>query len=390
MTAELIVSTLPGELRAAVLRDEVLEDLLILRDDGPPQVGDRFLAKVQRFDKGLDAAFVDLGEERPGLLPRRELTGDVPPEGTALAVTVIRAPAGDKGARVSAKRAGVGQDELNGRKAPQRLPDESNPVLDLLTASGAGAVTSDDPQVLQRLKARAGGTGYTFELHSDVMPLFEAWDLEEQIDELLQPRVDCPGGGSLLIEPVQTLTAVDVNAGRHDGRGGADAQARAVNLAAVPEIARQLRLRALSGLIVVDFLALQSPEERKAVAAALRKAVAEDPEPCQVFGMSPSGLLEMTRRRGRAPLHELLCGPCGLGGRGWEKTPTTLAYAALRQLAAVRGRPAGKIILRVAPPLAAALQGGQAPALAAVERRLGRAVTVEADPLIENHELVLG
>ncbi|NIA70832.1 hypothetical protein HBA54_19720 [Pelagibius litoralis] len=399
MTAELIVSALPGEIRAAVLRDDVLEDLLVLRDGAPPQAGDLFLARVQRFDKGLEGAFVDLGLARPGLLPKREMAGPVPTEGTALPVKVLRAPAGGKGARVSAK-VGAGAAELvAGQKAPARLADTMGPLVDLLRSADLGEVIADDVALLNRLKARAGdAAGFT--LHAAATPLFEAFELEEQIEELLQPHADCPGGASLLIEPVRTLTAVDVNAGRHDGRGGAAAQAREVNLAAVPEIARQLRLRALSGLIVVDFLAMRSPEERKAVAAALREAVSGDPEPCQVFGLSPSGLLEMTRRRGRLPLHEVLCRPCGLGARGWEKTPETLAYEALRRLGAdARGRPVSSMTLRVSPSVAAALKGGQGvegaagtslpAALAAVEQRLGGPVSVVADPLVESYDLVL-
>ena len=229
------------------------------------------------------------------------------------------------------------------------------------------------------------------ELHSAATPLFEAEGLEAEIEGLLSPRAELPGGGFLLIEPGQTLTAVDVNAGRSDGRGGAAAQAKAVNLAAVPEIARQLRLRALSGLIVVDFLAMKAPEDRKAVAAALRKAVAEDPEPCQVFGVSPSGLLEMTRRRGRAPLHEALCHPCGIDGSGREKTAETLAYEALRAtVAGALGQAVTGITLRATPAVAAALKDGQAEALAATEQRLGRAVRVTADPLVATYELVLG
>lgn len=391
MSAALIVSALPGEIRAAVLGDGALQDLFILRDDSPAEVGDTFLARVQRFDKGLDAAFVDLGLERSGLLPRREMTGDIPPEGSALLVTVIRAPSADKGARVSAKRAGEQGSQAQGRKAPARLPGGAGPLTALIERSDPSTVLTDDAALLKRLKAEAGGGGCDFTLHTAATPLFEAFELEDQVEGLLQPRAECPGGGYLLIEPVQTLTAIDVNTGRHDGRGGADRQAREVNLAAVPEIARQLRLRALSGLIIVDFLAMQKPEERKAVAAALRQAVADDPEPCQVFGLSPSGLLEMTRRRGRAPLHELLCRPCGLGGRGWEKTPVTLAYEALRHLAAAaRGKAVSEVTLKVAPPLAAALRGEQAAALAAVEQRLGRQVAVEADPLIERYDLVLG
>jgi Ribonuclease G/E len=99
----------------------------------------------------------------------------------------------------------------------------------------------------------------------------------------------------------------------------------------------------------------------------------------------------MTRRRGRAPLHELLCRPCGLGGSGREKTPETLAYEALRHVAAeARGKAVQSIVLRVGPATAAALAGAQAAALQAVEQRLGRAVEVKADPLVAGHELVLG
>jgi len=394
VAAELIISVLPGEIRAAVRRDDRLEDLVILRDgapgqDVPVQAGDRFLAKVQRFDKGLDGAFVDLGLARPGLLPRREAPDGIPPEGGALAVKVLRVPAADKGARVSARGVAAEPAQMKGLKAPARLPSGTGPLQALLLGAAPQRVVVDDAAVLQALKA--GGQAADFTLYGDARPLFEAAGLEEEIEALLAPRAGLPGGGFLLIEPGQTLTAIDVNAGRSEGRGGPAAQARAVNLAAVPEIARQLRLRALSGLIVVDFLEMKSADDRKAVAAALREALAGDPEPCQVFGLSPSGLLEMTRRRGHRPLHELLCRPCGLAGSGVEKTPETLAYEALRHTASEAfGKVVTTITLRVEPATAAALAGPQAAALAAVERRLGRSVAVEADPLVAGHALVLG
>lgn len=389
MATEVYVSALPGELRAAVLQDGALDDLLILREDQPVQFGDRFLARVRRFDKGLDAAFVDLGLERDGLLPSNEVPEGIPPEGAALPVYVKRAPSADKGARVSARMTDLEPAELEGVKAPARLLGGKSHLQGLLHAARPERVVTDDAGLLQALKS--GGQGADFVLHSDPRPLFEVAGVEEQLEALLTPRVDLPEGGFLLVEPGQTLTAIDVNAGRSDARGGAAAQARAVNLAAVPEIARQLRLRALSGLIVVDFLAMKPPEDRKAVAAALRQAVAADAEPCQVFGMSPSGLLEMTRRRGRPPLHELLCRPCGLAGSGREKTPETLAYEALRRtVAEALGKVVTTITLRVAPETAAALAGPQAAARAAVEQRLGRSVAVVADPLVAGHELVLG
>jgi len=394
MGSELIISALPGEVRAAVLKDDRLADLLVLRE-GPGeaasvQAGDRFLAKVQRFDKGLDGAFVDLGLDRSGLLPRKEMPAGIPTEGTAIAVRVVRAPAGDKGARVSAKSVDIGTAiDIGGLTAPARLPPGTRPLEALLAAAKPRRVTVDDAGLLQRLKS--AGPDCEFTLHSAAAPLFETAGLEEEIEALLLPRVELAGGGFLLIEPVETLTAIDVNAGRSEGRGGPAAQARAVNLAAVPEIARQLRLRALSGLIVIDFLAMKAPEDRKAIAAALKQAVADDPEPCQVFGLSPSGLLEMTRRRGRAPLHDLLCRPCGLAGCGREKTPQTLAFEALRAaLAGALGKPVKTIVLKTAPDVAVALMGPQAEALAAVERRLGRAIEVAADPLVAGYALVLG
>lgn len=389
MAVALIVSALPGDLRAAVAKDGVLDDLAILRDGEAVQAGDLFLARVGQFDKGLDGAFVDLGLARDGLLPSREAPGGIPPQGSALAVKVLRAPAADKGARVSAKGVTVNPAQLKGLKAPARLPAGQGPLLALLQAAKPERVVADDPAILQALKV--GAVAADFVLHSDARPLFEAEDLEEQVEALLVPRVALSGGGFLLIEPGQTLTAIDVNAGGSDGRGGAAAQAKAVNLAAVPEIARQLRLRALSGLIVIDFLEMKAPEDRKAVAAAMREAIAGDSEPCQVFGLSPSGLLEMTRRRGRQPLHELLTHPCGLAGSGREKTPESLAYEALRHVAAeARGKVVTTITLRVAPATAVALQGLQAPALAAVEQRLGRGIAVVADPLVAAYELVLG
>jgi Ribonuclease G/E len=395
MVTELIVSALPGEIRAARVEDGVLSDVMVLREgaagDAPLQAGDLFLARVKRHDKGLDGAFVDLGLARDGLLPKKEAPQGIPPEGASLAVKVVRVPAADKGARVSAKNLVVDPGQLEGVRAPARLAAGGTALADFALQGKTDRVVADDATLLGQLKAILGAGTCSFDVHAAPLDLFEAQGLEAGLEGLLTPRVALDGGGFLLIEPGQTLTAIDVNAGRHEGRGGQAAQAKAVNLAAVPEIARQLRLRALSGLIVVDFLAMKAPEDRKAVAAALKAAVAGDPEPCQVFGLSPSGLLEMTRRRGRAPLHELLCRPCGLGGSGREKTPETLAYEALRHVAAeARGKAVQSIVLRVGPATAAALAGDQAAALQAVEQRLGRAVEVKADPLVAGHELVLG
>jgi len=211
-------------------------------------------------------------------------------------------------------------------------------------------------------------------LDLDPAPLFEREGLEGEIEALLEPRVELPSGGHLLVEPVRTLIAIDVNSGRHDGRGTAPEQALAVNLEAAAEVPRQLRLRALSGLIVIDFLALPEGGPRRQVAAALRAGLKDDPEPTRVEAMAASGLVELTRRRGRPALHELLTGPCGIGGGGRVKDPATLAFEALR---AVRreaaARPEAAVTLGAAPAVIAALETGPAAAARqALEARLGR------------------
>ena len=349
MATELIVSALPGEVRAARLEDGLLSDLLILREGtagaAPVQAGDLFLAKVKRFDKGLDGAFVDLGLARDGLLPKKEAPGGIPPEGAGITVKVVRVPSEDKGARVSAKNLVLDPEQTKGVTAPARLASDGAALSDFARQGHVDRVVVDDAALLRQLKAALGAEACGFDVHTAPGDLFEAHGLEGELETLLTPRVELDGGGFLLIEPGQTLTAIDVNAGRHESRGGQAAQARAVNLAAVPEIARQLRLRALSGLIVVDFLAMKAPEDRKAVAAALKAALAGDPEPCQVFGLSPSGLLEMTRRRGRAPLHEVLCRPCGRrrgGARGRSGGGASGGGAAPRPRHRGRGRPLGR------------------------------------------------
>jgi Ribonuclease G/E len=143
-------------------------------------------------------------------------------------------------------------------------------------------------------------------------------------------------------------------------------------LEAAREIARQLRLRALSGLIVADFLELAGKAERKRFDAGLQEAFSGDPEPHQLQPLRASGLLEMTRRRSRPALHEILTEPCGLGGGGRRATALTDAFRALRalQAAALEG-PGGRPGLRLAPRVEQALQGEAAAALAALAGRLG-------------------
>src|SRR5262249_55564626 len=143
-------------------------------------------------------------------------------------------------------------------------------------------------------------------------------NIEMQIDAALRSRVRLPSGGEITIEGTEALTAIDVDSGSFvSGRDQAETS-RVINLEAAAEIARQLRLRAIGGLIVIDFIHMNDPIASQAVVAAFQQALAGDPAPARVSPMSELGLVEMTRRRVREPLARLLtesCATCDGGGR---------------------------------------------------------------------------
>jgi ribonuclease G len=147
--------------------------------------------------------------------------------------------------------------------------------------------------------------------------LFDRFGVDDEIAAALRPRVPLPSGGFLLIEPTQALAAIDVNTGRHIGHSTPAETILATNLEAAAEVAHQVRLRNLSGLIVVDFVHMLSAEHQAQVLTALRAAFADDPMFVRIGGFTELGLLELARRRGRPPLHEILSGPWGAcGGSG--------------------------------------------------------------------------
>ncbi len=390
MSRRLIVSALPGETRAAWLEDGRLCDLIILRDDKPAVAGNLYLGRVSALDKGLRAAFVEIGLDRPGLLPLDKAPKGLS-EGDAVIVRVTREPGPDKGARLTARLKPGEVVDPAGRAKPPALLRAADPVISALERRDAPEeIVIDDPATFARVKAALGDRPEMvarLRLDLDSAPLFERAGVEAEIEALLEPRVALPSGAYLLIEPVQTLTAIDVNTGRHDGRGAA---ARAVDLEAAVEIPRQLRLRNLSGLIVIDFLELGDGAARKRVTEALKGALKDDPQPGRVQAMRPSGLVEMTRRRAGLAVHELLTGPCGLGGAGRVKDPVTLAFEALRAARRVASQaPGRKNSIASAPEVAAALEGPGRAARAAVEERLGRAIAVRPRPGHAAFEIVL-
>ncbi|HXQ75235.1 MAG TPA: Rne/Rng family ribonuclease [Acidimicrobiales bacterium] len=149
------------------------------------------------------------------------------------------------------------------------------------------------------------------------MPVFERFHVHEQLHKALDRKVWLPSGGSIIIERTEALTVIDVNTGKNVGTSNLEETVYRNNLEAAEEIARQLRLRDIGGIIVIDFIDMEIRENRDKVAAALRSALARDKTRTQVFDISELGLVEMTRKRVSEGLVESLSSTCAVcGGRG--------------------------------------------------------------------------
>jgi ribonuclease G len=171
------------------------------------------------------------------------------------------------------------------------------------------------------------------EHYSGQRPLFDLYGAEQEIERALGRRVDLKSGGYLIIDQTEALTTIDVNTGGFVGGRNFDDTIFKTNLEAAQAIARQLRLRNLGGIIILDFIDMDNEDHRAAVLAELRKALSRDRTRMTVNGFTALGLVEMTRKRTRESLAHILCEPCPYcQGRGTLKTAQTVCYEILREL----------------------------------------------------------
>src|SRR6187397_1839240 len=171
------------------------------------------------------------------------------------------------------------------------------------------------------------------EHYSGERPLFDLFTVEDEIERALARRVDLKSGGYVIIDQTEALTTIDVNTGGFVSGRSFDDTIYKTNLEAALAIARQLRLRNLGGIIIVDFIDMDSQEHRDSVLAEFKKALSHDRTRVTVNGFSQLGLVEMTRKRTRESLAHILCEPCPVcQGRGELKTAQTVCYQVLREL----------------------------------------------------------
>ena len=221
-------------------------------------------------------------------------------------------------------------------------------------------------------------------------PILETYGVQEEIDKALKPRVWLKSGGYLVINQTEALVAIDVNTGKFVGKGNArleDTITR-TNMEAVEEIARQIRLRDLGGIIVLDLIDMEDRRNRHKVSHALQEALASDKSPTKVLSFNDFGLIIMTRKRVKQSLERTMCAPCEYcEGSGWVKSPQSVCYELLaearrlsRHLDDVR-----QTTLRVHPDVAKALRTTEREVFAELEEYLG-SVDMTADKTIHQEQ----
>jgi len=218
------------------------------------------------------------------------------------------------------------------------------------------------------------------ELFAGPGALFDLYDLEDEIDRLTSPRVPLPSGGWITIESTEALTAVDVNSGSFTASTGLEETSVKVNLEAADEIGRQVRLRGVGGLIVVDFIHLAEADNIVKVLDVLETSLSRDHTPTQISPMSEFGLVEITRKRVRDPLTKLMSECCrSCSGHGRKRTRDSVALEVMRRIERTAAAAPGKaIVVRAAPEVVRWLEDHGEEVSASLARRGAPRVRFEA------------
>jgi ribonuclease G len=260
-------------------------------------------------------------------------------------------------------------------------------VRDLLRDNVAEMMIESDEQYQRaRRFAAAFMPKYTerIKLYQGRTPLFDAYGIEEALRAAIHRRVPLKSGGSLVIDQGEALTAIDVNTGSFIGKDDLEKTITRNNLEACDEVARQLRLRNIGGIIVIDFVDMEKEGNRKLVWDAFQKALARDTTRCNVTKISELGLVEMTRKRTRESLLQMVTDPCPTcSGRGVIKSTTALAHEILRELRRVGSTvKADRILVECSPPVAEMLDRYDRRYLDELEKRFQKKLDIKGSSSI--------
>jgi ribonuclease G len=486
MSEELLINVNDFETRVALLAGGALQEVHLARAEGYSLTGNIYLGRVERIVPGMQAAFVNVGLERPGFLHARDIEGprlmlgdaperpldirDLLHEGQQLMVQVAKDPIASKGARLTAALAiaarylvlmpfnehiGISQ-RIEGEVERERL---RLVVAQLRSAQGLErgfivrtaaegvdrAVLERDIRLLGRLwdkvvekQRQVACPGVLYQdiplhirvvrdlagpelehiridhaetyrrvrdfvneflpefthrvhLHQEGRPLFERNGVEDELQRALEKRVPLKSGGYLVVEQTEAMTTIDVNTGGFLGVTSLEDTVFRTNLEAAQVIPRQLRLRNLGGIIVIDFIDMQDEEHQRQVLRTLERASESDPARVRFDGFSSLGLVLMSRKRTRESLVQQLCDPCAYcGGQGYVKTAQSTcieAFRAILQDARTRAGSEARLssgnmeyLIRAGGGVVDRLLDEDAGQLAALSQEVGRAVRLQVEP----------
>ncbi len=348
----------PAEMRG---RDAAIRDLL--------REGDEILVQVLKDPIGTKGArlttFITVPSRYLVLLPMghgigisSRIDNEVERERLKTALASIQEPGMDFGFIIRTAGEGASLEALradmlfllklweaiggNARAAPagslihEDLPLAVRVVRDIVNAE-IERVRVDTDEAYQRLRGFAANfmpeLAPVIELYSDGRPILDLYGIEDEIQKALDSKVLLKSGGYVVVEQTEAMTTVDVNTGGYVGHRNLEETIFRTNLEAAVAIARQLRVRNLGGIIIIDFIDMQEESHRQQVLEALRDALQADHAHTQITQVSPLALVEMTRKRTRESLEHIMCRACPTcDGRGSVKTPETVCYEIFREI----------------------------------------------------------
>ncbi|GFP27314.1 ribonuclease G [Candidatus Hakubella thermalkaliphila] len=472
MSKKMIISADEHEVRIAVLEGDSVVELYFGRRGKQSLVGNIYSGRVQNVLPGLNAAFIDIGEEKNAFLYMDEVfvppelmddSGPVPQQihkvlkpGQSVIVQVIKDPIKSKGPRLTTfisipgrflvlmpYSSGIGVSRKLDNKERERLREIAHKIRPreggIIVRTAAKGV--DDSTLKRDLKYLTGlwskikrkigkvrGPEKIFQeldllsrvlrdtysddfetiitdskdiknkavnflrkvdpvairkvgIYREEDPLFEKYNVDQAIELALKRRVDLQSGGYLIIDHTEALTAIDVNTGRFVGRRNLEDTILRTNLEAAEEIVRQIRLRDIGGMIIIDFIDMERPENRDKVMATFTENLKKDQTKTQVVELSRLGLIEMTRKNVSEGIVGTLCKKCPFcGGLGHVLSEETMRLRVEREIKKIaRSSPHEAFLFRMNSAVAAMVIGQGGSNLRRLERDTGRTIIIRGD-----------
>ncbi|GKX56490.1 ribonuclease G [Leminorella grimontii] len=226
------------------------------------------------------------------------------------------------------------------------------------------------------------------ERYTGKQPIFDLYDVENEIQRAMDRKVELKSGGYLIIDQTEAMTTIDINTGAFVGHRNLDETIFNTNIEATHAIARQLRLRNLGGIIIIDFIDMANEDHRRRVLHSLEQSLSKDRAKTSVNDFSALGLVEMTRKRTRESLEHVLCGECpSCRGRGRVKTVETVCYEILREIVRVHhAYDADRFLVYASPDVGEALKSEESYSVAEVELFVGKQVKIQVEPLYNREQ----